>query len=234
MGRVHSELRVYSREWFAAMADDVLVGHFQCAAVSVTDQLHHNFPQESAFFFKNQTSSLHASNKGCLHMAFKVDREMNQKGNLLPEHFIRTVHWENRRNYKKISETQQGAQSASSPNMMAYSLSHSPTCREYMHRYVESCGVVTCHGSNERSKVMEWGDNEAGMKAIVCNNAKEAVMLSTTVIGNYPKDPAKGCSEAGAPYQDEVFLLQYHSTPHNICVHGICIYLTCDNPFALI
>lgn len=202
LSRVQSELLVHSREWFTSLADDVLVGRLQCKAVSIIDELHQNFPEDASMFMNKQ--NIHIKNKGvgCLNMAFKVDREMNQKGTLLAEKFIRIVHMSNRRNYE-INTEPKGGQGQKNSNTMAYSLSHSPTCGEYMHRFVESCGVVTCSGATEHSPVLDWGDNDAGLKAIVCNGAEEAVVISTTVIGNYPKDP-KTCPGPGLPYQDKV------------------------------
>ena len=184
------------------MADNVLVGRIQCAAMTSTAALRHKFSQDSSVFGRQREDNKSRdskSGKGCLNMAFKVDREMNQNGILLPEKFIRMVHWSNRRKYEVISEPT-GARSADRPNVMAFSLSHAPTCRAYMHRFVESCGAVTCHGSDN---TVEWGVNDAGVKAILCNNADEAVVISTTVIGNYPKE-SKSCSKTGAPYNDEV------------------------------
>jgi hypothetical protein len=223
LGRVQSELRVASREWFASSADDVLVGHIQCTAVSAKETLRRHFPQTDVYGsggidknmylllksnVKDKDKRDESKSKGCLHMALKLDREMQQNGKMLSEAFIRTVFWGNRRKYTKISEPK-GARSTNNPHMMAFSLSHAPTCGTNMHRFVESCGIVYCYGSTKGA--VEWGENTAGGKAMLCNDAEGAVVVSTTVIGNYPKDP-KACFEWGKPYNDEVLVYNIRFT----------------------
>ena len=68
-----------------------------------------------------------------------------------------------------------------------------------MHRFVESCSVVICNGSaenenhvkatNNNNKIISWGETGKGTKTILCNNADDAVIISTTVIGIYPTEP---------------------------------------------
>ena len=174
-----------SREWFTSKTDDVLVGRFRCIAVPSTEDFRKLYPQ-------NET----AVNAHCLNLAFKVDREMNLNGKVLEEKYSRVVSFENRRNYDIRSEQQNHERNM---NKMAYSLSHAPTCMQDMHRYVESCGILMCDNVGDS---IEWGQNDAGMKAIVCNNADKALLIGTTVIGNYPRNPK--CSEKGKSYDDEV------------------------------
>lgn len=198
-----SELRVSSREWFASVADDVVVGHIQCTSHLYTNDFLKSFPHvESTFNLSKGITT------GCLNMAFKVDREMNQNGQLLPEISIRVVHWRNRRDYERISEPKKMKFDGNEDfdrNRMAFSLSHAPTCSQYMHRFVESCGVIVCSGAGEEFSGVAWGENDAGLKAIICNNADDAVVVSTSVIGNYPHDPA-AChgQKPGTPYISDV------------------------------
>ncbi len=187
---------MFHREWFASTADNVLVGHMRCKPLAPSS-IQRNFPSDESLLRR-----VSGDGKGCLHMAFKVDREMhNQRGDLLSEKFIRTTHWSNRRRYEIVTESQD-AKSTVKPNAMAFSLSHAPTCKLYMHRYVETCGVVLCGGK------LGWGGDKQGRKAILCNSAEDAVVLSTSVVGNYPEEGLvdatnKPCKK-GDPYNDQV------------------------------
>lgn len=200
---MQSAWKASSREWFASLADDVLVGHFQCSAVSARQHLLYKFPKTNAPWAIDSMSPELAntnSSKGCLHMAFKIEREMSQlEGEYLLEKYMRLVHWPNRRSYSIVSEKRAGTseKGSDSLNMMAFSMSHAPTCRHSMHRFVESCGVVIC------DQAIEWGEDNDGLKAVLCNNARDAVVISTSVVGNYPQDP-KGCTVTSEPYDDKV------------------------------
>jgi hypothetical protein len=197
LSRVQTELRVMTREWFVSTADDVVVGHIQCSRHFYAHDFYPRFPNGESMF-----EGATPSTGGCLNMAFKIDREMNQNGKLLPEKFIRVVHWNHRRNYDTISEPK-GVRNRDRSDTIAFSLSHAPTCLEHMHRFVESCGVVVCTGSSSINSEAQWGDNDAGLKAILCNNADDAVIISTTVIGNYPEDVST-CRGQGTPFTNMV------------------------------
>ena len=216
VGRVKSELRLYQREWFASAADDVLVGYFQCK------------PRRSVVLnklFANLAGDQISENH-CLNFAFKADREMNLNGDILGQEHIRTVSWQKRRDYDSHFNSDS---SSLSGNMVAFSLSHSPTCRQYMHRYVESCGAIMCSG--EKS-TLQWREMRGSFNPVVCNNANDAIIVSTSVIGNYPSSP-KNCIDK-VSYIDKVECIHFNllfnqfNIPSGSCRYASTTVLGCN------
>jgi hypothetical protein len=194
-----------SREWFSSVVDNVIVGHIQCESESRKDDFLSRFPGDSSMFKDEKNPNWVKRDKGCLNMAFKVDREMTKSGSLQPEKFIRIVRHSNRRKYAINTEPmveRRDRDAIKNYNSMAFSLSHAPTCLTHMHRFVESCGVVMCSADSD----MTWGNNDQGTKAILCNNANAAEVVTTSVIGNYPSDVSE-CRGEGQPYEDTVSLV---------------------------